>query len=263
MERGPGEPLRQAAVFGIPRNLLVEKIPFFLLSAVLSVITFFAQKSGGALVKSAGMRSQIENCLVGYLGYLQKLFWPQDLAVLYLRPPTVPISSLVFAVLILLAVTAAAGASRRRLPYLTVGWLWFLGMLLPVSGLIQTGLQSIADRYTYLPSIGLFVTLAWAATELAALFFPQRARRWLLTATAAVALCACAVLTRQQLAYWRDTETLMGRALQIDPNNYIAHSNLGFYYSRLGRTAEARIHYQRAGELDPALAKTPKKNNAP
>jgi tetratricopeptide (TPR) repeat protein len=170
-----------------------------------------------------------------------------------LRPETVSIASLIFAVLILSGISFAAGASLRRRPYLAVGWLWFLGMLLPVSGLIQSGLQSIADRYTYLPSIGLFLMLTWGAAELTPILFARRTAQFPTAAAATLVLLACMLLTRHQLAYWKNTETLMKHALQIDPNNYIAHSDLGLYLFKQGRIAEARVHHQRARELDPAL----------
>lgn len=236
-------------------SLLMEKVPFLLLSIIFGLITFYAQKSGGSVVsvESEGVLPRIENALVAYPGYIHKLFWPRNLAFLYLRPETVSTASLIFAVLILSGVSLAAGANLRRRPYLAVGWLWFLGMLLPVSGLIQSGLQSIADRYTYLPSIGLFLMLTWAAAELTPVLFSRRATQVLTVAAATLVLLACMYLTRQQLAYWKNTETLMEHALQIDPNNYIAHSDLGLYLFKQGRIAEARVHHQRARELDPAL----------
>jgi protein O-mannosyl-transferase len=237
------------------RGLLMEKVPFFLLSIIFGLITIYAQKSGGSVVsvESEGVLPRIENALIAYPAYIQKLFWPHDLAFLYLRPATVSIASLILAVLILSGISFVAGANLRSRPYLAVGWLWFLGMLLPVSGLIQSGLQSIADRYTYLPSIGLFLMLTWGAAELTPVLFARRTAQCLTAAAATLVLLACMCLTRQQLAYWKNTETLMEHALQIDPNNYIAHSDLGLYLFKQGRIAEARVHHQRARELDPAL----------
>jgi len=258
---GVGRPSTAASLFGIPRNLLVEKLPFFFLSAAVSLIAFYAQKAGGAVNADppAGIFSRIENALVGYVGYLDKLFWPRDLAVLYLRPPTVPAVPVIFAVLILAGISAVAGANLRRRPCLAVGWLWFLGMLLPVSGLIPVGLQSIADRYTYLPAIGLSLMVAWGVPEMAPALFTNQTWRLAAGVAAAFVLLACVVLTHRQLACWKDTETLMEHALEIDPNNYVAHSNLGVHFSRLGRTREAQFHYQRARELDPALASSSNK----
>jgi tetratricopeptide (TPR) repeat protein len=156
-------------------------------------------------------------------------------------------------VILLLAVSTLALLSLRRRPYLMVGWLWFVGMLIPVCGLMQTGPQSIADRYTYLPSIGLSVALVWTLCDLARQDRPVILKQTLLSGAAVLLVGVCAVLTHRQLAHWRNTETLMGRVLEIDPNNYIAHGNLGVCLSKQGRTPEALFHYQRARELDPDL----------
>jgi hypothetical protein len=253
---GVGPPSAGPSIFGIPRPLLVEKLPFFFLSAVTSIIAFFAQREGGAIAAAppAGFLLRIENVPAGYAAYLEKLFWPRDLAVLYLRPAAVPAASVIFAVLILAAISALAGVNLRRRPCLAVGWLWFLGMLLPVSGLIPVGLQSIADRYTYLPAIGLSLMAAWGIPEMAPALFGNQTRRLVAGAAAVVALVACLVLTHRQLPCWKNTETLMNQALKIDPNNYVAHGNLGVYFSRLGRTNEARFHFERAREPDSAHA---------
>ena len=243
----------QPSVSSLSRALLIEKVPFFCLSAVICLITIFAQKSGGAITSAVGWPARIENVLVGYLAYLEKLFWPRDLSVLYLRPQTVPAAALMLAVLILSGISIAVLVNLRRRPYLAVGWLWFVGMLLPVSGLVPIGLQLIADRYTYLPSIGLFIMLTWGATDLGAMLFTQPARQFVGAFAAVAVVSACAVLSSQQLTFWQNTETLMGHALRLDPDNYVAHSDLGIYLLRQGQTNEARFHFERARELDPAL----------
>jgi hypothetical protein len=239
--------------------LLREKIPFFLLSLAVGLVTFFAQRSGGAvdIAASEGIVSRIGNVLAGYSGYLVKLVWPRDLTVLYLRPASPPILAVVFGIAILVVFFALAVGGMRRRPYVAVGGLWFGIMLLPVSGLIPVGLQSIADRYTYLPAIGLGLAVAWGAADLAAVLRFGRTRRVLLGAAATAVLIACAVLTRHQLPYWENTETLMSHALQVDPGNYVAHENLGVYYSKRGQTEAARVHRLRARELDPALRQNP------
>jgi hypothetical protein len=239
-----------------PRKLLVEKIPFFLWSAAFSVIAFLAQRQGGAVIplKSLGVAARGEFVLTNCLGYLEKIFWPSDLAFLYLRPPGAPASAVALAAAVLTAVSVFALVNFRRRPYLITGWLWFLGMLLPVSGLVQVGLQSIADRYTYLPAIGICLMLAWGGHELCAALFPERPRKIVSGVVAAGVLAVCVLLSRQQLTYWRNTQTLMEHALALDPNNYVAHSNLGVYFSRHGRTREALFHYRCSLELDPATA---------
>jgi len=159
-------------------------------------------------------------------------------------------------------ISAAALATRRRWPFFAVGWFWFAGMLLPVSGLVQTGLQSVADRYTYLPGIGLALILVWSANELAAAVRGPATRQTALAAGAVVVLCGCAAATRHQLAYWQDTRTVMERALQIDPDNYVAHNNLASYFKRIGNAEQARAHYERARELAPLWEHPPSATNA-
>jgi hypothetical protein len=253
-------------------NLVREKIPFFLLSLSVILITPFAQNAGGAVVslESEGITARLEIALAGYARYLAKIMWPHDLSFLYLRPPAVPPLTLIVAALVLLVISALVfhwirptlncstdgqlppKTGYRRL-YLAVGWLWFLGMMLPVSGLAQTGLHAITDRYTYLPSIGLEIMAVWGVGEMAATFLPFRASGPAIVAASVVVLVVCAALTRHQLTYWQNTETLMEHALQIDPNNYVAHQNLGVYYTKLGRTEAAREHRERFRELQPSF----------
>ena len=241
--------------WGVLRSLLLEKAPFFFLAACVGVITFLAQASSGAVVslRSENLASRIGTVALGCVGYLEKAFWPHDLAVLYLRPPAVPWNSLVFGILIFLGASLAAGMSPRRRPYLAVGWLWFICMLAPVSGLVQAGLQFMADRYTYLPAIGLSLMIVWGAHELAAALRRGPPRQLLLAATASAILVGCAVATRNQFGYWQNTRTLMEHALEVDPGNYVAHQNLAIYLAKLGQVEAARAHRQRVLELDPAL----------
>jgi hypothetical protein len=258
---GPPESHR----FEIPWPLIREKIPFFLLCLMVALITPFAQKTAGAVIslQSEGIPARLENSLAGYLGYLVKFFWPHDLSFLYLRPSSVPVSTLLIAALVLLAISVFVFKPLWTLPkcsvdsdsrrHMVVGWFWYLIMVLPVCGLAQAGLQSMADRYTYLPMIGVGIMLAWTARELAVLLRDRPACQHIFTGTLCALLLVCVFLTRQQIQYWQNTETLMDHALQIDPNNYVAHQNLGVYYSSLGMDQAAREHRQRFRELDPAL----------
>jgi hypothetical protein len=263
-------PLNRFAAFSrnppgmkIVKSLLAEKLPFFLFSIVIGVITFLAQRTGGATSSAPplGFFSRMGDAIIGYLSYLEKIFWPQKLACLYLRPNNINVDLLLFAVSVLVGVSFFVAVNLRRRPYLAVGWIWFLGMLLPVSGLIPFGLQSIADRYTYLPSIGFFLMCAWGTAELFDARFPTTARRVLLIAGTAAILSVCAWLSRHQLAYWKNTQTLMERAFEIDPDNYIAHDDLGIYFSRIGRTKDALLQYQLEREWDPSLAHPPGDSN--
>ena len=239
--------------------LLSEKLPFFFLSAVFGVIAFFAQRAGGAIgaAPHLGAVSWMGGVITGYLNYLEKIIWPQNLTFLYLRSDRVNLVVLLAAILVLVGISLLAMVNLRRRPYLVMGWLWFLGMLLPVSGLIPFGLQSIADRYTYLPSIGFFIMCAWGAAEFAGVAFRSSRRRFLLVAGVTALLCVNAGWSRHQLACWENTQTLMEHALEINPNNYIAHDDLGIYFSKMGRTQDALRQYQLERELDPNLAPPP------
>jgi protein O-mannosyl-transferase len=232
-------------------HLLREKLPFLALSILGSLVTFCAQRSGGAVVsmRSEGFQTRVEHALLGGLGYLEKFFWPQHLAIFYLPPHNVKPALPALAVFLL--VTFGVLMTLRRRPYLAVGWFWFVGMLVPVCGLVQVGPQYMADRYTYLPGIGLAVVLAWGAAEVFALIRNPQARRFLAAALAALLLAGCWVASRRQLRYWRNTETLMDHALEVDPQNYMAHNLLGAYFTRLGQPEAAALHHQRARDLWP------------
>ena len=150
---------------------------------------------------------------------------------------------------LLLAICAAVILLARRRPYLAVGWLWFCGTLVPVIGLVQVGIQSMADRYTYLPLIGLFIMLVWGIDEL----IPERPWRAEALAVGGVSsLAACALLTERQIQFWRDSEALFGHAVQVTRDNYLAYNNLGFYLSGQGRTAEAMENYRMSLKINPA-----------
>lgn len=240
------------------RALVREKLPLMALAAAVSAVTFVAQRSAGALsahaTTSLGYRAG--NALLSYVAYLRKTVWPTDLAVFY--PPREHLSAwaALAAAAFLVAVTIAVARAARRAPWLAVGWLWYLGTLVPVIGLVRQGDQAMADRFTYLPSIGLFVMVAWGAKS----FVDRppsslRIPRALVATAAALALGACLVATSRQLAYWRDSVTLFTHALAVDPENYLAHGNLGVALDALGRRAEAMAHFERAVAIAPTFAK--------
>ena len=211
-------------------RLLREKIPFFALSIIVGIITLLTQRAGGGWVPANPHFSQrIGDVVIGYWNYVEKLFWPENLSFLYLRSDKISVGEFFHAAFVLAGITAVAAVQLRRRPWLAAGWLWFLVMLLPVSGLLQLGRLSIADRYTYLPAIGFFLIVVWGIADLPAALFSEKIRRALAIAGAAAILPACAILTRRQLAYWQNTETLMTRALQLDPDNYVARINLHIY----------------------------------
>lgn len=228
--------------------LILEKVPFFILSVVSSVITFFAQKHGGAVSTSISLGARIANALVSYGRYLGKFLWPQTLSVLYPHPGEWPAMQVLFCTALLLGIIVAVMALARRRPFLLVGWLWFLGTMVPVIGLIQVGIQAMADRYMYLPMIGLLIMVVWGFSE------ALPSQPWIMKAqrvASAVSLGACACLTWRQEQFWRNSETLFRHATQVTRDNYLAYNNLGFYLSGKGRVVEAMDNYRMALKIKP------------
>jgi protein O-mannosyl-transferase len=223
-------------------RLVVEKIPFFALAAVSSFLTLKAQQQAQAIWsgEQMGLGMRVATALAGYATYLRKTFWPADLAVLYPHPGAWPWWVVLCSAMVVAGVSLAAWITRKKHPYIVVGWLWYLGTLVPVSGLLQTGEQATADRYTYIPLIGLFVALVWGGAALA--------RRWKLPeaaqgVAALVALGACLLTTGFQLSFWQNSGTLFARAAAVTDRNYLAHAVLGSLMAEEGRYAEALEHY--------------------
>ena len=231
-------------------RVIVEKTPFFLLVAGSSVLTVIAQDRGGAVASLAivPLGTRISNGLVCYARYVEKIFWPANLSVIYPLVFKLPALDVVLAVVFLAGISAVALFFWKRRPYWLLGWIWFLGTIFPVIGLVQAGGQSMADRFAYLPSIGIFIIVCWTAHDLVHRWPGQRA---FLVLMAAVALGACAIRTATQLRYWRNSGTLFQHALAIDPDNYIAHSCYGCYLRDIGQLEQARIECQRAVEISP------------
>jgi len=234
-------------------SLLVEKLPFFALAAVASFVTFVVQKQGGSLMATGAMPldSRVENVPISYCRYLEKLFWPRDLAVFYPHPGYWPVGRVLLAGLLLVGIAVFVLNNRRRCPFLLMGWLWYCGTLVPMIGLVQTGGQAMADRHTYIASLGIMILAVWGVHALT-----RRWRHRLITLSVAglTVTVACLALTRHQLEYWRDSETLFQHALAVTENNYLAHNNLGDALERKGQTDEAIRQYQEAIHLRPTYA---------
>jgi tetratricopeptide (TPR) repeat protein len=240
-------PLRRLAQFP---KILWEKIPLFVLTAAAATVTYFVQKSAGAL-RTPPLDLRIENAVVSYAVYVAKLFWPSGLAVLYPFPKSIPAWQAAIATTLLIAITALAIRSWKTRPYLATGWFWFLGTLVPVIGLVQVGEQSHADRYTYIPTIGLAIMLAWGAADLLR-SHPQLKSS--VAAAAAVACLALFALTWNQAAYWQNSGTLFQHALDVTSDNVHAEINLGSYLAGIpGHSDEAMSHLHAAIRLDPNL----------
>ena len=233
-------------------QLVMEKIPLIALSAVSSLITFLAQRGAIGWTEQLPMSERITNAFVAYVVYIRQMFWPTELAVFYPHPENrLPIWEVSLALIILVGIMAAAFVLRKRAPYLVTGWLWYLGMLVPVIGLLQVGWQGHADRYTYLPQIGLYIAVTWALTDLI------RSWRFQRTALSAAALIVIGVLSWRgwlQTSYWRDSETLFTHALAVTSNNDVALNNLGIIFLDKGQLDDAISKLQAAIDLRPENA---------
>ncbi len=238
--------------FSLLMRLLLEKVPLLALVAVSCVVTVWAQREALVPVEQLPLWWRVGNALISYVTYLGQSFYPVGLAVLYPRPGLdLPFWKVFGALLVLVSITAAALLGRRRCPYLLVGWLWYLGMLLPVIGLVQFGVQAVADRFSYLPQIGLCIALVWAVAD-ACRFWPYRG--WVCGIISVLVLVAMMGCAWRQTGYWCDSETLWTHALACTSRNHVAHNNLGLILAGRGRLDKAIAHYQKALEIKPDFA---------
>jgi protein O-mannosyl-transferase len=232
--------------------LVVEKLPLFVLSAASCVATLLAQKQALDASLKPPLEERVGNALVSYVVYLGQMIWPARLAVLYPYPEgNLKVSHVIFALMLLLIISTGFFLSRRKYPFLLTGWLWYLGMLVPMIGIVQVGSQVRADRYTYLPQIGLYLVVAWGAMEL---FRQWRRTREILAITAVFIIIALTTRSYLQASCWRDTETLWKHAIANTSNNYIAHTNLAQTLSESGRFDEAIAECKRVLAIKPDFA---------
>lgn len=231
-------------------KLCAEKIPLLALSAASAVITMVAQHLGGAMVSTGkiSLLFRLENSILSYGLYIQKMLWPSRLAVIYPFPESLPFWKVAVSACFLIGITGLVLNDRRR-RYPLVGWLWYLGTMVPMIGLIQVGNQSMADRYAYLPLIGLFVLIVWALADWAR---SRQIETYYLAIAAIAALLGLASATRVQLAYWQDDLLLWTHALTVSPRNFVAENNLGLTLIRRGQREEAVAHFRAAATLAPA-----------
>ena len=230
--------------------LLKEKSPLLALSAADAIITVIAQRTGGAMAEKYyfpfGLR--IENAVVSYVKYIGMLFWPVRLAPFYPHPNHLPLWQVAASFLLLVAITILVVVARSK-KYLPVGWFWFLGTLIPMIGIVQVGGQAMADRYAYLPFIGLFLMICWCVADFAQARHVPRA--WLAGISALVLLCL-ALVTYHQLGYWADNMALWSHTAEVTIPNAIAHDNIASLLMDQGRTEEAMQHFRQAAAIDPA-----------
>jgi Flp pilus assembly protein TadD len=233
------------AVF--PVRLFAEKIPFFALSLGGCLLTMHAQGSAGAISPMA-WPSRLMNALLAYPRYIAKLFWPADLSIIYPYRYDWPAAALIGAALLLLAISVLAVKYIRAAPWVFVGWFWFLGTLVPTIGIIQVGAAAVADRYSYLPSIGFFCMLVWTAVE----FCPAGPRaKNILSLLGVGLLLGCLAATTLQISYWRDSVSLFLHSLEVTENNYVTDNCLGIAFDKAGDKARALVLYREAVRLEP------------
>jgi tetratricopeptide (TPR) repeat protein len=221
-------PLQRSSINqSISKWKLLDKLPFVALAAAASIVTMIAQRSAGAIT-ALPFSLRISNAVVCMVIYISKLVFPTGLAVYYPLPSSRPVEAVVACAVLILLITAIAWRLRRNCPYLLIGWLWFVGTLLPVIGLVQVGGQAMADRYSYLPSVGLFIAIVWGALDLIRrVIHSATARAILCSSLAVLIITAYAVLARRQTGSWQNNQTLFARALDVTDGNTVAAVMLG------------------------------------
>ncbi|HSY74127.1 MAG TPA: tetratricopeptide repeat protein [Dongiaceae bacterium] len=237
------------------RRLIVEKIPFFILSATFCAVTYQIQKNFAAMVSfdRLGWGQRIGNAILGYNGYLGKFFWPEKLAVIYPYSTNLDATEIWLAALLLLAISILCVWQISRRPFLAVGWFWFLGTSLPIIGLVQVGDTSMADRYTYIPLIGPAISLVWLVSEK---WKREHFQKTFLAILSAATLIALAISTRLQIQFWQNSTRLFAHAIAVTGKNASAESGLGIALEHEAQTNEAMIHYQIAIAENPADKQT-------
>jgi Flp pilus assembly protein TadD len=246
--RKPKDPKKERmSVF----RLIWEKAPFFFLAAVFSIVAFLTQRKVGATlsVDSLPIATRISNALVSYVTYICKMIWPSKLAVFYPHPGgSLPMWQVTGAALLLLGISIGVIRTLRRRPYLTVGWFWYLGTLVPVIGLVQVGDQAMADRFTYIPLIGLFIMIVWGVSE-----FLLKRRHLEIPAfiVAALVLAVLCIRSWHQVQYWRNSVTLFDHTLKVTTQNSLIHTSLGNVLTQQGKYDLAMAHLTKAVQLKP------------
>ena len=228
---------------------VLEKLPLVAFSAISSIATLVAQKGAVGWTEELPIFERINNAVVSYVLYSWQIFWPVRLAVFYPHPENaLSLWQIISSLLLLVSITAVAIALRKQKPYLITGWLWYLGMLVPVIGLVQVGWQGRADRYTYLPQIGLYIAVTWVVADLTGSW---RRQRMILSLAALLAVAVLSLRAFLQTSYWRDSETLFKQALAVTTNNDVAENNLGIVFLGQGKLDEAISLLQSAVALRP------------
>lgn len=236
------------------RFLLVEKLPLFIGSAAASAVAYYAQQAGGSVVSldAYPFHFRLANALTSYVSYIGKMIWPAKLAIIYPYGQTIPAWRIWTACFFIIGATVLSVKYYKSRPWLAMGYLWFLGTLVPVIGLVQIGAQSMADRYTYVPYIGLFIIIAWELSEVL--------KRWpyaklKFVVIAAVTSGVLMIVSWQQIGYWQNGRTLFSRAVAVTENNFIAQNNLGHALLMQGKFKEAAVHFKKCLDINPQYTK--------
>jgi protein O-mannosyl-transferase len=229
--------------------LISEKVPLFVLSAIFSYLTLFIQKNAGAVLglKSFPILNRLGNVVISYELYIRKMFWPFDLAVFYPLNYNISFWQVIFPALLLIVITVIVSIYYRKRPYLLVGWLWYLGTLVPVIGIVQVSDQAMADRYAYIPFIGLFIMLTWGAFDIIKKHFSSR----IIIIIPLLIISGLTIAAHQQVKYWQNTFTLFSHALDVTQNNAFAHSNVAGELLMQNKVDEAMLHCEKALLLNP------------
>jgi tetratricopeptide (TPR) repeat protein len=236
-------------------RLFREKLPLIAVAAASSVVTFAVQQQAHTVAPLSMLPIgwRVANAALSYVAYIEKMIWPTGLAALYPYRRSMPDWWIVAGLILAAASLASFWAARRR-PYVFTGWFWYIGTLIPVIGLIQVGAQSMADRYTYVPLIGLFIVVAWGVPDILDLRWPRRTVMRVSTALAAATLVSCAFAARREVSHWRNNFSLWEHALAVTKNNAFAHYNMAGALAGQGKDAEAAIHFTEALRIDPKVS---------
>lgn len=229
-------------------TLFLEKIPFLIFAAAMCAVTIAAQHNAMSSLESTVLSDRLANAVVAYLSYLGKMLWPLTLSVFYPFPKSYPIWRPLVAGALLVATLLFVIRERHRKPYLFVGWFWYLGILVPVIGVLMVGLQSMADRYTYLPMIGMYILTVWGAHDMCS---TVSCRRSVLIFLAVVLFPLLSIVSWRQVGFWRNTTTLFSHALDVTSGNYLAHYILGREMVKDGQYNQARRHFDEAEKIAP------------
>ncbi len=248
-------PKKEDSTASFVLKLVLEKTPFFILSGIFCIVTFLVQQKCGSVISitSFPIGTRLVNSLISYSQYVYKMIWPVNFAVFYPYPDNFSYSHIIISIIFLLVITLLAGMNIKKRPWIIVGWLWYLGTMVPVIGIIQVGLQAMADRYTYIPLIGIFIIMSWSTKDF---FYKYRSRipKAIPVTAATILLSGLMIITWAQVRYWSNSITLYKHAINVTENNSLAHFNLGSVFYEQDNKEKALHHYYEALRIDPECA---------